>query len=158
MGPKGHAGRMKFLLAFCLGVALHAQVIVSMTTPGSVTPGKNFIITITAVSPANGADTGISGLEWTLTLPPGGYTAVATVGPAAAQVAKTLSCTADFTTCLVIGMNQTNIPPGVVATYAVHVPRFRPPGTDRIGLSGLVATNGAGTAVPVLVGTSFQVK
>ena len=72
----------------------------------------------------NAVTTSPAGLQWSLTYPAAQFSAVSvTAGPVASAGAKTLGCvnTATGATCLLAGLNNTGLTPGVVAYVTATV-------------------------------------
>ena len=120
--------------------------------PQNVRPGKTITLDLTLATTAQP-----SGLQWTAGVP-AGWTAKATPGATATAAQKTMYCSEGEALCLVVGMNQTPIAGGVVATYEIGVPAGTPRGLISIPLTGLVAGTGMGDPIPVSVGTAYSIR
>lgn len=126
----------------------------TLTGPATAKPGSTVIMTLSA---AGGTDTGSAAVQWHVGLP-AGYTATAALG-AADSANKTLTCTADASTCIAAGLNISVIPNGAVAVYTIKVPAVAPIGSVSFPLTGIIAVSstvaGVVSAVPTSLGTPY---
>ena len=142
-----------FIVMMLAAAGLGAQTkTLTLTGPATAKPGDTVALTLTA---AGGTNTNSAGIQWTMGLPSGGYTATATAGTAATAATKTLSCTADTTFCMLWGMNATIIGNGVVTTYSVKVPAGAVGGGVSFPLSGILGATAAGLAQAISAGTPY---
>lgn len=127
----------------------------SVTVPESINvrPGATVQVPVTLASPPGN----LSGLQWTIGIPPS-YTATTAAGAAATAAAKTLYCTDDTRTCLVIGMNQNAIGAGLVATYSLTVPPGTAPGLVTIPLSGVIGGTPQGNVISLTAGPALSLR
>jgi hypothetical protein len=140
------------IILLALAGTMAGQTVMTLTGPVSVRPGKAVTLSLGLTTSAQPA-----GLQWTAAIP-AGWAATPTIGTAATAAQKLPYCSTDKTTCLVVGMNQTAIAAGPVATYAVTVPAGAPKGLTSIALTGLVAGGGDGTAIPVVSGVPYAIR
>jgi len=134
------------LIAAC---SLYAQTAtVNLSGQASARPGATVPLSLTySVSTA-------SGVQWIVT-PPSGYVYTPTIGSNAQTANKTLYCNPANNICLVIGINQTLIPTGEIAKYSVIVPTGAAAGPVTFVISGVVATDPNGSAIPISAGPNF---
>lgn len=107
--------RTASFLVLLAGTALpgHAQVSLQLSS-GTAAAGSTVTQDLTLAA----AGTLPSALQWTFVYSPSDFTAVnVTAGPSASSSSKTLNCYASggTQTCVLTGLNQTTIQPGVVA-------------------------------------------
>lgn len=120
--------------------------------PQNVRPGKTITLNLTLAT-----TTQPSGLQWTAGIPQG-WTAKAMPGAVATAAQKAIYCSEGDALCLVVGLNQTPIAAGVVATFEIGVPAGTPRGLSSIPLTGLVAGTGMGDPIPVSAGTAYSIR
>jgi hypothetical protein len=144
---------MKLAILFLCVVVAYGQAVISLTSPGKGKPGKNTVLTL---SVTGSTAAGASGFQWSLVYP-AGYAATIVLGAAAASAGKALNCTPDKSTCVLSGLNTNVIPDGVLATYALHIPKGATAGSVAVGFSNLVGTSSNGMAISVLPGAAFYV-
>jgi hypothetical protein len=107
----------QLLLALLFAGLVPAQTTVTLTGPVNTRPGATVVLSVqlggvTAPGPA--------GLQWTVIFPPSPWTATVTPGAAAQAASKDiLVCTADNSTCVLIGYNVTSMDNGSVAQYTL---------------------------------------
>ncbi len=89
-----------------------------------------------------------AGLQWTLNVPSTVQSVTTAVGSAASSAGKSISCANNI--CIISAMNTTPIASGVVAVLSVTLSSAAS-GTLSIQLSGGIAVDPTGTAIPVTV-------
>ncbi len=80
-----------------------------------------------------------------------------TLGSAGVTAAKSLSCNANGTTCMVVGINQNKIGTGEVATYTATFPSSMTPGNYLFTLSSVQGVTPAGSPLAVGAGAAVVV-
>lgn len=118
----------------------------SLSGGATVRPGQTHTLSVLL-----GGNSNVSGVQFNVA---SSVTIKGDIGPQASAASKGLHCTANFSKCIVIGMNATPIVGGEVARLTFTAPAA---GTVSVTLSGALATDPTGTAVPVSVGTEFLV-
>lgn len=132
----------------CLGfpaIALGASPSVKV---GSVAGGAGTAVDLPVTFTAG--DTGVSTLQFDLTLPaPLSYVSV-TTGSVATTAGKSASANtiSGGIRALVFGLNQTPIGSGLIATIRLNIAGDTAPGALAVGIAGIVASDPDGNAVP----------
>ena len=142
---------MKLAILFTFAALAAAQT-VTVTGTGPVRPGQTIEIAVELTDSSNPA-----GVQWTAGLP-ANWPVAATAGPVATAVGKTLYCTEDKRTCLVVGLNANTLGNGEIARYALTVPAGTAPGTYQVPLTGLLAGSAAAIAQPIQPGAVFEIR
>lgn len=122
------------------------NAILSLSGGATVRPGQTHTLSVVL-----GGNVNVSGVQFNVA---SSATIKGDIGVQASAVGKNLNCTANFSKCIVIGMNATPIAAGEVARLTFTAPAS---GTVGVTLSGALATDPTGTVVPVSVGTEFLV-
>jgi uncharacterized protein (TIGR03437 family) len=133
------------VLALVSNAAL-AQVL--SLASASAKPGSAISLDLTL----NAGPTPIADLQWTLNYVPADLASVTVaVGPAGTSAGKMVSCgdAAGAIQCLLVGLNQTSIPSGVVAHVTARIIQGTPSAISVIGLSDTLGASVAADAVPI---------
>ena len=143
----------RFLLCLVLSTVLPAQVVVTLTGPGTLVAGSTATLT---VSVSGAAAANVPAVQWTLGLPSGfttGTPALASTDPAGSIAA------CGPLACLVAG-SATKLADGNIATIPVTVPLTAKLGAATIPLSGVLAAdvNGFNSAAAAGAVYSFAVS
>lgn len=131
----------RFLLCLVLSTVLPAQVVVTLTGPGTLVAGSTATLT---VSVSGTAAANVPAVQWTLGLPSGfsvGTPALASTDPAGSIAA------CGPLACLVAG-SATKLADGNIATIPITVPLTAKLGAATIPLSGVIAADAGGLNSP----------
>lgn len=148
------------LLLLPMGTAAQTPIAALSVGSGSGLPGATGIHIAVSLDSQGGAQ--VAGLNFDLTFDSSRLTvAGVNVGSAASSVGKLLSWSqpeANRIRVIIIGVNQTAIPDGTVATISFDVLGAASPGTSALTLSSTAATDPTGNPVAVdVVNGSFEV-
>jgi hypothetical protein len=149
--------RLSLFLSVLGGVGVYAQSPPPLTTlylygPTTAAPGSTASLNLI------GGGTPPAATQFTLTTPAGVTNVTATAGPAATRAMKSVQCspfTQDQTTfqgsitCTVSGLNQLLMTSGIQVQLKAKFSPTVMPGAKTFTLSNLVASDGAGVAIPV---------
>ena len=97
-----------------------------------------------------------AGLQWTLRYSASDFSSIqVTAGPSAVATGKSAYCgkSAGSDTCLIVGVNNTAIPDGVVATLSLSISAAATD-TASIQIDSPLATSADGTAIPIVAGAA----
>ena len=149
--------RVGIFFVFLFSSVLSGQPTLSLTGPPTAVVGASPASVPVQLVLADAAST-IVGLQWAYTLQAGATFSVSSPSAAAASQGKNVSCNADNTMCLEIGAAST-VPfaDGVIATGMLTFAAGTPSITLSFPLTGLVATNADGDAVPLSAGPPYAV-
>lgn len=126
------------------------QSSLTLSGPQIVKAGTTPTLTLTLTNPQG---TGPVGVQWTTTLPAGVVVNSVTLGGVGG---KSLYCTPDSSMCMVVGMNTTTIPTGVVVGMSVKIPATAS-GTLSFPLTGLTGADATGSAYTLTNPTTYSV-
>lgn len=149
--------RISYALLASLAFAscLQAQVVLTVAGPLTARPGATINLTLSgAMSPT--APTVPTAVQWAFPVP-AGYSATATIAPAAATAGRVLNC--NTVTAICIEMSTASVAPipmGPLASYALVVPDNAQPGQVNFGLGGLSAADATGSTVSATSGTAYS--
>jgi hypothetical protein len=144
-----------------LSCTLHAQPVLTVTGPSSVSPGKatSLTFTLSGTSAAN-----LAGIQWTIT-PQNGLTfGTPNASEQATAAGKGIYCSATTGICVFITpanaaptvLTNSTLTDGVVATLPVTF-TSAPSGTVSFPLTGLIAVSSAGSSTPINPGTPYSI-
>jgi hypothetical protein len=145
---------MKTILSalFLISLSAHGQSLSATAAPNTVSVGKSTNIALTYSAGADPA----AAVQWSSVLPTGS-TIAWTIASGATANGKQLSCTADGTTCLLFGLNETPLSNGVIATAVLSLnPSLKGEvsltingalGADPMGMSVVMSGSGAGVFI-----------
>ena len=143
---------MKTLLLLILTISLKAQTLTASLSSPFVYQGSTINLTLSFADATPTA--GIAGFQWNFSMPPGFTLGTPTPGAASIAAAKTVSCNASL--CLISGTTSATFLSGLVATIPITVTNAAATGPWTVGLSGLIATNAAGTGAQIAFSTGGQ--
>lgn len=130
------------LLAALMPFGLWAQTLTLTGPTGPVKPNVPVTFTLTL----SGASTNLAALQWGANMPNSSLTW--TIGAAGTAAGKTLYCASAGNICVLVGLNQTALANGVIAT-ATWTPQSS--GTFSYNVSAPLGASNASTAAAVTV-------
>lgn len=152
--------RLLTLLILFTSILVGQTTTITATGPATALPGGIVIATLTIAGPTP-TDSGSVATQWTLTYP-SNIPATSVVG--APSSGKTITCSTDFSTCLLSALDIAPMPNGALAQYTFKIPSNQPPGPVTFPLVGLIAVGVIGAApnvdaisLPVVSGAVYTV-
>ncbi len=144
---------MKCLILGLFSISLYSQTL-TMTGPvsGRIRAGETFDVTISLT----GSTATLTALQFSAVTTPLAIAGVnGIIGPASTAAQKSLACNYLTNTeqrCIIFGINQTQIPNGLVATIRYTASTAIGPGAFPVTFQNVSASSGGGLSLPLSVG------
>ncbi len=142
--------KLLIVLGISAALALGQQITFTLTGPASARPGGTVSLPLVV------SGTSAAGLQWSVTMPAGGYTISATPGTSTTAASKRMQCAAPPFTCLVYGIDANLVAPGQIAVHTVGIPASAPKGAIQFPLAGTIAASLPGVEIPSASGAAYS--